>query len=184
MYPTSFLTSISVDALTKGLCGASRPGHFQGVTTVVGKLLNLVTPDTVYFGQKDAQQVVVLKRMVRDLHFPIEIVVGPIIREQDGLAMSSRNAYLDAKQRKEALLIYQSLQTARKLVEKNGTNHVERVKAEALQVLTGGSHLRVNYIEIVNRETMSPESEIVRGRSLLAVAVWIDQVRLIDNFCF
>jgi len=184
IYPDDSSTYVVEEEVGNGMCGNSRPTHFKGVTTVCAKLFNICQPTFVALGQKDAQQVVVLKRMVRDLHFPIEIVVGPIIREKDGLAMSSRNAYLDAKQRKEALLIYQSLQTARKLVEKNGTNHVERVKAEALQVLTGGSHLRVNYIEIVNRETMSPESEIVRGRSLLAVAVWIDQVRLIDNFCF
>jgi len=127
---------------------------------------------------------VVLKRMIRDLHFPIEVVVGSILREPDGLAMSSRNAYLEPKQRENALLIFKSLEAARKVVEEKGSNNVDRVKAEAMNVLTSGRFLRVNYVEVVNRETMRPEKEVVAGRSLLAVAVWVDQVRLIDNLCF
>lgn len=184
VYADDSSTYVVEEVVGNGMCGNTRPTHFKGVTTVCAKLFNLCQPSFVALGQKDAQQVVVLKRVVRDLHFPIEIVVGPIIREPDGLAMSSRNAYLDPMQRQEALLIYQSLQSARKLVEETGTNHVERVRSEAMKVLTGGSLLRVNYVEVVNRETMSPETEIVHGRSLLAVAVWIDQVRLVDNFCF
>jgi pantoate--beta-alanine ligase len=184
VYADDSSTYVVEEVVGHGMCGNTRPTHFKGVTTVCAKLFNLCQPSFVALGQKDAQQVVVLKRVVRDLHFPIEIVVGPIIREPDGLAMSSRNAYLDPMQRQEALLIYQSLQSARKLVEETGTNHVERVRSEAMKVLTGGSLLRVNYVEVVNRETMSPETEIVHGRSLLAVAVWIDQVRLVDNFCF
>lgn len=184
VYADDSSTYVVEEVVGNGMCGNTRPTHFKGVTTVCAKLFNLCQPSFVALGQKDAQQVVVLKRVVRDLHFPIEIVVGPIIREPDGLAMSSRNAYLDPMQRQEALLIYQSLQSARKLVEETGTNHVERVRSEAMKVLTGGSLLRVNYVEVVNRETMSPETEIVHGRSLLAVAVWVDQVRLIDNLCF
>ena len=110
--------------------------------------------------------------------------MGPILREPDGLAMSSRNAYLEPKQRENALLIFKSLEAARKVVEEKGSNNVDRVKAEAMNVLTSGRFLRVNYVEVVNRETMRPETEVVAGRSLLAVAVWVDQVRLIDNFCF
>ena len=172
------------ESVGKGLCGNARPNHFRGVATVCAKLFNLCQPDKVALGQKDAQQVVVLKRMIRDLHFPIEVVVGPILREPDGLAMSSRNAYLEPKQRENALLIFKSLEAARKVVEEKGSNNVDRVKAEAMNVLTSGRFLRVNYVEVVNRETMRPETEVVAGRSLLAVAVWIDQVRLIDNFCF
>jgi len=168
----------------KGLCGDTRPAHFKGVATVCAKLFNLCQPHLVALGQKDAQQVVVLKRMIRDLHFPIDVLVGPILREDDGLAMSSRNAYLEPNQRKDALLISRALQAARVLVEEKGSSNVDRVKAEVLNILKEGRYLRVNYVEIVDRETMVPETEIIPGRSMLAVAVWVEQVRLIDNFCF
>ena len=184
IYQADASTFVIEESLGKGLCGNARPNHFRGVATVCAKLFNLCQPDKVALGQKDAQQVVVLKRMIRDLHFPIEVVVGPILREPDGLAMSSRNAYLEPKQRENALLIFKSLEAARKVVEEKGSNNVDRVKAEAMNVLTSGRFLRVNYVEVVNRETMRPETEVVAGRSLLAVAVWVDQVRLIDNFCF
>ena len=184
IYDTDASTFVIEESVGKGLCGNARPNHFRGVATVCAKLFNLCQPDKVALGQKDAQQVVVLKRMIRDLHFPIEVVVGPILREPDGLAMSSRNAYLEPKQRENALLIFKSLEAARKVVEEKGSNNVDRVKAEAMNVLTSGRFLRVNYVEVVNRETMRPETEVVAGRSLLAVAVWVDQVRLIDNFCF
>ena len=184
IYQADASTFVIEESVGKGLCGNARPNHFRGVATVCAKLFNLCQPDKVALGQKDAQQVVVLKRMIRDLHFPIEVVVGPILREPDGLAMSSRNAYLEPKQREDALLIFKSLEAARKVVEENGSNNVDRVKAEAMNVLTSGRFLRVNYVEVVNRETMRPETEVVAGRSLLAVAVWVDQVRLIDNFCF
>jgi pantoate--beta-alanine ligase len=184
IYQADASTFVIEELVGKGLCGNARPNHFRGVATVCAKLFNLCQPDKVALGQKDAQQVVVLKRMIRDLHFPIEVVVGPILREPDGLAMSSRNAYLEPKQREDALLIFKSLEAARKVVEEKGSNNVDRVKAEAMNVLTSGRFLRVNYVEVVNRETMRPETEVVAGRSLLAVAVWVDQVRLIDNFCF
>jgi pantoate--beta-alanine ligase len=184
IYQADASTFVIEESVGKGLCGNARPNHFRGVATVCAKLFNLCQPDKVALGQKDAQQVVVLKRMIRDLHFPIEVVVGPILREPDGLAMSSRNAYLEPKQRENALLIFKSLEAARKVVEEKGSNNVDRVKAEAMNVLTSGRFLRVNYVEVVNRETMRPETEVVAGRSLLAVAVWVDQVRLIDNFCF
>ena len=184
IYQADASTFVIEESVGKGLCGNARPNHFRGVATVCAKLFNLCQPDKVALGQKDAQQVVVLKRMIRDLHFPIEVVVGPILREPDGLAMSSRNAYLEPKQRENALLIFKSLEAARKVVEVKGSNNVDRVKAEAMNVLTSGRFLRVNYVEVVNRETMRPETEVVVGRSLLAVAVWVDQVRLIDNLCF
>ena len=184
IYAENASTYVVEEEVGMGMCGNARPNHFRGVATVCAKLFNLCLPNYVALGQKDAQQVVVLKRMIRDLHFPIEVVVGPILREPDGLAMSSRNKYLQPKQREEALLVYQSIQAAQKVVEEKGSSNVDRVKAEVLNVLKQGRLLRVNYVDIVDRGTMRPEKEIAAGRSLLAVAVWVDQVRLIDNFCF
>ena len=184
IYAGNASTYVVEEEVGMGMCGNARPNHFRGVATVCAKLFNLCQPNYVVLGQKDAQQVVVLKRMIRDLHFPIDVVVGPILREADGLAMSSRNKYLQSKQREEALLIYQSIQAAQKVVEEKGSSNVDRVKAEVLNILKQGRLLRVNYVDVVVRETMRPEKEIVQGRSLLAVAVWVDQVRLIDNFCF
>jgi pantoate--beta-alanine ligase len=184
IYAGNASTYVVEEEVGMGMCGNARPNHFRGVATVCAKLFNLCQPNYVVLGQKDAQQVVVLKRMIRDLHFPIDVVVGPILREADGLAMSSRNKYLQSKQREEALLVYQSIQAAQKVVEEKGSSNVDRVKAEVLNVLKQGRLLRVNYVDVVDRETMRPEKEIVQGRSLLAVAVWVDQVRLIDNFCF
>ena len=184
VYEADASTYVLEEVVGKGLCGNARPNHFRGVATVCAKLFNICQPDKVALGQKDAQQVVVLKRMIRDLHFPIEVVVGPILREPDGLAMSSRNTYLQPKQREEALLIFQALEAARILVGEKGSRNVDRVKGEVLSVLQRRRFLRVNYVEVVNRETMLSEKEIVPGRSLLAVAAWVDQVRLIDNLCF
>ena len=184
VYEADASTYVLEDIVGKGLCGNARPNHFRGVATVCAKLFNICQPDKVALGQKDAQQVVVLKRMIRDLHFPIEVVVGPILREPDGLAMSSRNAYLQPKQREEALLIFQALEAARILVGEKGSRNVDRVKCEVLSVLQSRRFLRVNYLEVVDRENMLAEKEIVPGRSLLAVAAWVDQVRLIDNLCF
>ena len=184
IYAENASTYVVEEEVGMGMCGNARRNHFRVVATVCAKLFNLCLPNYVALGQKDAQQVVVLKRMIRDLHFPIEVVVGPILREPDGLAMSSRNKYLQPKQREEALLVYQSTQAAQKVVEEKGSSNVDRVKAEVLNVLKQGRLLRVNYVDIVDRGTMRPEKEIAAGRSLLAVAVWVDQVRLIDNFCF
>lgn len=184
IYAGNASTYVVEEEVGMGMCGNARPNHFRGVATVCAKLFNICQPNYVVLGQKDAQQVVVLKRMIRDLHFPIQVLVGPILREADGLAMSSRNKYLQSKQREEALLVYQSIQAAQKVVEEKGSSNVDRVKAEVLNVLKQGRLLRVNYVDVVDRETMRPEKEIVQGRSLLAIAVWVDQVRLIDNFCF
>ena len=181
MYPPEYSTFVQEEEVGKGLCGVSRATHFRGVTTVCAKLFNLCSPDCVAFGQKDAQQVVVIKRMVRDLDFPIQVLVGPIVREPDGLAMSSRNQYLDPKQREGALVLYESMLAGRKIVEDKEVRNVERVKAEVMGILTGSSVIRVNYVEIVDRSNMRPEREVQPGRSLIVVAAWLNEVRLIDN---
>lgn len=181
IYLSDASTYVSEEGVSSGLCGQARPTHFKGVTTICAKLFNLCRPTYLALGQKDAQQVVVLKRMIRDLHFPIEVVIGPTIREADGLAMSSRNAYLNEKQRADALLLHRALEAGRRLVDEKGVRSVDRVKSEVMNVLRTGSFIRVNYAEVVDRETMKMESEIELGRSMLVVAVWIDTIRLIDN---
>jgi len=181
IYPPDASTFVGEEKVSSGLCGQARPTHFKGVTTICAKLFNLCRPQWVALGQKDAQQVVVLKRMIRDLHLPIEVVIGPTLREPDGLAMSSRNTYLNERQRKDALLINQSLLAGESLVKEKGVRNVDRVKAEVMTVLREGSLLRVNYAEVVNRETMELENEIEPGRSMLVVAAWVDSIRLIDN---
>ena len=181
IYLSEASTYVSEEGVSSGLCGQARPTHFKGVTTICAKLFNLCRPTYLALGQKDAQQVVVLKRMIRDLHFPIEVVIGPTIREADGLAMSSRNAYLNEKQRADALLLHRALEAGRRLVDEKGVRSVDRVKAEVMNVLRTGSFIRVNYAEVVDRETMKMEPGIELGRSMLVVAVWIDTIRLIDN---
>ena len=181
MYPSEYSTFIQEEDVGAGLCGVSRPTHFRGVTTICAKLFNLCNPDFVALGQKDAQQVVVLKRMIRDLDFPIQVVVGPIVRESDGLAMSSRNKYLDARQRDAALVLYESMLAGQKIVDEKGLRNAERVKAEVMSILTKNSVIRVNYVEIVDRSTMRPEREVQPGKSLIVVAAWLNEVRLIDN---
>ena len=181
IYPEGASTYVSEEGVSQGLCGETRPTHFKGVTTICAKLFNLVRPAYVALGQKDAQQVVVLKRMIRDLHFPIEVVIGPTLREPDGLAMSSRNSYLNDRQRQDALLVQQALLAGKRLVDEKGIRNVDRVKAELMTVLRTGSMTRINYTEVVDRENMKPEKEIELGRSMLVIAVWVDNIRLIDN---
>lgn len=181
IYLSDASTYVSEEGVSSGLCGKARPTHFKGVTTICAKLFNLCRPAYVAFGQKDAQQSVVIKRMIRDLHFPIKVVIGATIREPDGLAMSSRNLYLNEKQRRAALLLHQALRAGQVLVDEKGVRNVDRVKAELMNVLQNGSSLRVNYAEVVNRETMKLENEIETGRSMLVVAAWVDTIRLIDN---
>jgi len=181
IYPEGASTYVSEEGVSRGLCGETRPTHFKGVTTICAKLFNLVRPAYVALGQKDAQQVVVLKRMIRDLHFPIEVLIGPTLRESDGLAMSSRNSYLNDRQRQDALLIHQALQSGKQLVDEKGIRNVDRVKAELITILRSGSFIRINYAEVVDREDMKVEKEIELGRSMLVIAVWVDNIRLIDN---
>ena len=180
MYLDNFSTSIEEQRISTVLCGASRPTHFRGVTLVCAKLFNICQPSIVVLGQKDAQQVVVLKRMIKDLNFPIEVLVGEIFREQDGLAMSSRNSYLTCEQRKDALLLSQSLQVGQDLVN-NGFSDSSKIKEAVLSILENGECVQPDYVEIVNRHTMEDEKEIVREQSILVVAAWVDKVRLIDN---
>ena len=179
MYQENFQTYVNVEKLTKGMCGKYRPGHFRGVTTVVAKLFNIVQPDVAVFGQKDAQQAIVIKRMVRDLNFPVEIVVGPIIREHDGLAMSSRNTYLNDEERKQAPMIYKALKVAREKV-KMGNRDATKLKEIIENTIATAPLARIEYVEIVDDENLEPVSEVKPG-TLAAVAVWFGKTRLIDN---
>ncbi|MBD3426312.1 MAG: pantoate--beta-alanine ligase [Candidatus Omnitrophica bacterium] len=180
MYPQDHNTNIEVSGhLTEGLCGAFRPGHFRGVTTVVGKLFNIVNPDKAYFGQKDAQQAAVIRRMVRDLNMPVEVRVMPIVREKDGLAMSSRNSYLSPGQRHQALALYKSLERAREMILA-GEDSAGKVKDELKKILLDEARLRIDYAEIIDAESFRPV-ERIKGKALIAAAVYVGETRLIDN---
>lgn len=180
IYPPGYSTYVQEEILGKGLCGVSRPGHFRGVTTVVAILFNVCRPDIAVFGQKDAQQLAIIRKMVTDLRFPVEIVVGPTVREPDGLAMSSRNRYMEERQRQDAALFHGALQAGKALVER-GYLQVDRITAEVIHHLSQNRRFRIIYVAVVDPLTMQPEREIRCGRSLLVAAVWLDQVRLIDN---
>jgi pantoate--beta-alanine ligase len=180
IYPKAYSTYITEEHVAKPLEGQSRPTHFRGVTTVVAKLFNICRPDLAIFGQKDAQQVAVIKKMVADLNFPVDIVVAETLREPDGLAMSSRNRYLTSTQRHEALAISKALFKARDMVAA-GERRADRLVAEATHILAEFRRVRVIYVSLVNRDTMEPAREAEPGRALLAIAVWVDEVRLIDN---
>ena len=179
MYPTETITWVNVEKLTETLCGESRPGHFRGVTTVCAKLFNIVGPDAAFFGQKDAQQAVVIKRMVADLNMPLKIVVCPTFREPSGLAVSSRNKYLTEEQKKDATLIYKSLQKCREMIEA-GTTDTETIAAEMRKILVQAPSIQIEYVSIVNVETLQSIDRII-GEVLAAVAVRIGAARLIDN---
>lgn len=180
IYPRDYSTFIHEEKLGKGLCGVSRPHHFRGVLTIVAKLFNLINPQKAVFGQKDAQQCAVIKKMVADLNFPVEIIIVPTVREEDGLAMSSRNRYLTNVQREDARIISRSLFEAKKMVE-NGVRNTDRVIAEVTHRLAEKRRVRIIYANIVHAETLETMREIVPGQTLLALAVWVDEVRLIDN---
>jgi pantoate--beta-alanine ligase len=179
MYPAGAVTWVTVEGLSDKLDGRSRPGHFRGVTTVVAKLFHIVEPDAAFFGQKDAAQVAIVRRMVQDLLLPVEIVVCPIVREADGLAMSSRNAYLDSQQRKQALVLHRSLLRVQQLAEA-GERDAARLIAAGREELARESSVRLDYFEIVNSETLDPVSDI-SGGALVAVAAFVGTTRLIDN---
>jgi pantoate--beta-alanine ligase len=179
MYQGENLTWVNVEKLTEPLCGKSRPGHFRGVTTVCAKLFNIVAPDTAFFGQKDAQQAIVIERMVVDLNMPLEIVVCPTVREPDGLAVSSRNQYLSGQQRKDATYIFQSLQKCRRMFEA-GSMDMQEIIAEMRKVLQQKSSIEIEYISIVDPETLEDINRFA-GRALVAVAVRLGPARLIDN---
>ncbi len=180
IYPQDFSTFVSEEKLSKGLCGVSRPGHFRGVCTIVTVLFNIVRPDVAVFGQKDAQQAAIIRKMVADLWMPVQVVVAPTVREPDGLAMSSRNRYLQPEQRADALRIYQSLMAAKKMVE-DGVRSTDRVVAEITNRLAQSRRIRVIYVTIVDKDTMAPVRTIEPGKCTCALAVWVNEVRLIDN---
>lgn len=179
MYPEGFQTHVEVCQVSQGLCGAFRPGHFRGVATVVAKLFNIVGPCRAYFGQKDAQQLAVIRRMADDLNMPVEIVPMPIVREPDGLAMSSRNTYLDEIERASSLVLSRSLKLARRLIEK-GERRASALM-QAMQTLIETEELaEIDYVAIVNDRTMQPVETVDSG-TLIALAVRIGRTRLIDN---
>jgi pantoate--beta-alanine ligase len=179
MFPHRAVTYVTVEGLNERLCGRSRPGHFRGVTTVVSKLFHIVEPGAAFFGQKDAAQAAIIRRMVRDLNIPVEIVVGPIVREPDGLAMSSRNAYLDPQQRKAALALFRALTEVRNRFDQ-GERNAGKLIAAGKQEFTKEPAVRLDYLEIVDPETLEPRLS-VSDRSLIAVAGFVGSTRLIDN---
>lgn len=180
MYPEGFNTQVVVEGtLTGKMCSLSRPGHFRGVTTVVMKLFQIVQPDRAYFGQKDAQQALVIRRMAADLNLPLEIVTCPIVRETDGLALSSRNVYLSFEERQAALALPRSLEAGRDLILK-GERRVERVRDEIMERLAAERAIKVDYVEVCDGQTLADLTEL-RGPVLLAAAVYVGQTRLIDN---
>jgi len=180
MFPRGYSTFVAEDAVSKPLCGVSRPTHFRGVTTVAAKLLNVVRPDLIIVGQRDAQQAAVLRKMIADLQFGVEVVVAPAIRESDGLVLSVRNRDLTGTQRHEALAISAALNRAQEMVAQ-GVRSPDRVIAEATHLLGERRRIRVIYVSMVDPVTMEPMREVVPGKTLLAIAVWVDEVRLIDN---
>jgi pantoate--beta-alanine ligase len=179
MYPPGGTTWVNVEGLSEKLDGRSRPGHFRGVTTVVAKLFNIVQPDFAFFGQKDAAQVAIVNKMVRDLNFDVRIVVCPIVREADGLAMSSRNVYLSPEQRKQALVLYRALMRVQTLADRGESNSA-RLKVAGEQVMAEESAVKPDYFEIVDRDTLDSVSDI-SGGALVAVAAYVGSTRLIDN---
>lgn len=180
MYPKGYNTFVQVEGnLTKVLCGASRPEHFRGVTTVVAKLFNLIKPHRAYFGQKDAQQLVVIQRMVDDLNFDIEIIPIPIVREENGLAMSSRNKYLNPEERKSATVLYKSLNLACDMINA-GQRDAQKIRAEMQRLIEAERCAKIDYVSIVDAHTLEELTEL-KGEVFIALAVFIGNTRLIDN---
>lgn len=179
MYPEKYQTFVEVVEITNKLCGISRPTHFKGVTTVVNKLFNIVEPDKAYFGQKDAQQVVVIQKMVKDLNMNVEIISCPIVREEDGLAMSSRNTYLNSEERKAALILSKSLFAARDMINKGCTDAME-IKEAIIKMISSEPLAVIDYVEIVDALNLN-DIATLKSRVLIALAVKIGKTRLIDN---
>lgn len=179
MYPPGYATYVEVEGLTEVLCGASRPGHFRGVATVVTKLFNIVQPDEAFFGLKDYQQAMIIKRMVKDLNIPVEIVTVPTVREEDGLALSSRNKYLTPEERRQALSLYRALKLGEELIRR-GERQADKVREAMTKEILSQPLARIDYVSVNDAETLKPLEEI-SGKVLLAVAVWIGSTRLIDN---
>ncbi|MFC1624580.1 pantoate--beta-alanine ligase [Candidatus Omnitrophota bacterium] len=179
IYPKDFFTHVDVENLTTGLCGAQRPGHFKGVVTIVAKLFNIVKPDIAYFGQKDAQQAIVIKKMAEDLNMPVKIKIMPIVREKDGLAMSSRNIYLTPEERREALSIQRSLKLVKDLYRK-GERRSKNITQKMRKTILKEKDAKIDYISIVDLERLK-EVDRISKKTLVALAVRIGETRLIDN---
>lgn len=179
MYPDNYKTFVIVEDLSDCLCGKSRPGHFRGVATVVLKLFNIVQPDIAYFGRKDAQQAIIIKKMIQDLNLPVKIKVMPTVREKDGLALSSRNVYLRKQERKEALVLSQSLHLAKDLI-KEGLRDADKIISRMRQLIQRKKTARIDYISIVDTENLKAVRKVA-DNCLIALAVRIGRTRLIDN---
>ena len=179
VYPERYATWVDVGAVAEPLEGQCRPGHFRGVATIVLKLLNMVQPDAAYFGQKDYQQALVIRRMVEDLDVPVEIRICPTVREPDGLAMSSRNAYLSADVRRRALVLYNSLERAGELIAR-GERSADEIVRQMREIIMTAEDARIDYIALADPDTLQPV-DVIRGPTLAALAVWIENTRLIDN---
>ena len=182
MYGEDFHTYVNMEVLSETLCGKTRPIHFRGVCTVVSKLFHIVTPDRAYFGQKDVQQLAIIKRMVRDLNFDIEIVGCPIVREPDGLAKSSRNTYLSPEERKAALILSQAIHLGQELTQ-NGETDAEKIVQEMKNLIETEPLAKIDYVQAVDAVSMQPVSKM-KGAVLVAMAVYIGKTRLIDNFIY
>jgi len=180
MFPRGFSTSLQEDLISKPLCGVSRPVLFRGMLTCWLKLFNIVQPAVLVMGEKDAQQVAVVRKVATDLLLPLEIVSGPTVRDADGLAVSARNKYLTPTQREEALAVFAALRKAKEMVE-SGVKSPDRLVAEVTHLIGAKRRLRVIYISVVDRNTMEPLREVVPGHCLLAISFWVDEVRLTDN---
>jgi pantoate--beta-alanine ligase len=180
MYPPGYQTWIAVEEVTKPLEGSMRPGHFRGVTTVVAKLFNAVQPQRAYFGQKDAQQAAVIRQMVRDLNFPVKIVVCPIHREPDGLAMSSRNTYLGLEERQAATVLYRALSAARQAFD-TGERDAEALRQAMAETILREPLARLQYVSCADPDTLQELERAISGRALLSMAVFVGKTRLIDN---
>jgi pantoate--beta-alanine ligase len=179
MYPVGFQTRVLVDRLTQNLCGLHRPGHFDGVALVVTKLFCAIRPHLAVMGEKDFQQLAVVKRLSKDLNLGVEIIPHPTVREADGLAMSSRNTYLSKEERQSALSLYRSLLTARKMV-KEGERRVEVLLDKIKAMIEAGPHCKIQYVQVVDEDTMTDIAEI-SPRAVMAMAVFVGKARLIDN---
>lgn len=180
MFPKGFSSFVTEEMISKPLCGVSRPTYFRGVTTGIAKLLNIVRADVVILGQRDAQQVAVVRKMIADLCFGAEVFVAPTVRDSDGLAITGRNQDLSSGQRQEALAIYAALVRAKEMVTQ-GVRSTDRVIAEATHLLGERRRVRMIYVAMVDPTTMEPVREIVPGKTLFAIAAWIDEIRIIDN---
>ncbi len=180
IFPRGYSTYVAEEVLSKPLCGQSRPAHFRGVATLTAKLFNIILPRYVYFGQKTAQRAAVVRKMAADLHFDVEVVVVPTVREPDGLAAGVRNREFTTSQRQESLALSKALKRVKEMFD-GGVRSPDRLIAEATHILSQHRRVRIIYITVVDLQTMEPARDLVPGRSMLAISAWVDEIRLIDN---